>query len=124
MRQVCVQFLIEYFDFSDPHNAPIISASLKIAFFVVFVFNVANDLFKHVFHCHQARGATVFVDNDRQMVAAAAKIVQEQVKTFCFRNEYSGVLLIVTWDYVVPGEARHREGWFLALSIVTGCKEF
>src|SRR5690606_21367929 len=93
VRQFRAECFIENFNFRDAHRPPAVAASLEDGFFcilVVFVLDFANDLFENVLHGHQAGRATVFVDDNRQMVSTAAKIPEQYVQALCFRNEYGG----------------------------------
>src|SRR5690606_31312721 len=74
-----------------PDCPPAVAAGLENGLFgvlVVFVFDVADNLFKNVFHGDKAGRSAMFVDDDGQMVTAAAEVVQQHVQALCFWNEY------------------------------------
>jgi hypothetical protein len=54
---------------------------------VVFVLDVANDLFQHVFDGDQAGDAAVFVDHDRHVIARDAEFTQQDVEALGFGDE-------------------------------------
>jgi hypothetical protein len=57
---------------------------------VVFVFNVADDLFKHILDGHQARNTAVFIYHDGHVVVAGAKLTQQHIQALGFGNEDGG----------------------------------
>src|SRR5690606_29764101 len=76
--QVGIETVVEGFDFRDAHGPPAVGAGLEdgfLGFFVELVFDVADDLLQDVFHGDQPGNAAVFVDDDGQVVAAAAEVV-------------------------------------------------
>src|SRR5512146_220017 len=55
---------------------------------IVFVGDVADDLFQHVFDGDHAADAAVLIHHQRDVVAVAAEIPQQDVEAFRFRYEY------------------------------------
>src|SRR5690606_24914109 len=91
--QVRAEGLVEDVDLGDAHGTPAVLARLKDGLFgilVVFVFDFADDLFENVFHGDEACSTAVFVDDDGQVVAAAAEVAQQHIKAFGFRHEDCG----------------------------------
>ncbi len=78
-------------DIGGGQDAPLVLAFREDGVFlgfVEFVFDVADDLFQHVFHRDQAGDAAVLVDDDGLVVAAGAELVQQHVQALGFRNEH------------------------------------
>src|SRR5690554_5805900 len=83
---------IESADVGNAHCTPAVAACLEDGFFfvfIVFVFDVADDLFQHVFHGDETRCAAVFINHDSQVVATATEVMQQDVKPLGFGNEHS-----------------------------------
>ena len=55
----------------------------KAFFFKIkLVFNIANNLLKHIFNGDDAADAAILVINNRKMIPRAAKFLQQHVKPF------------------------------------------
>ena len=48
---------------------------VAFVFYIMFIIDIANNLFQHVFNGDQAGNAAVLVDNDGHVVAAGAEIL-------------------------------------------------
>src|SRR5699024_299597 len=80
--QCNVKLSVEIFYGGNAHGPPTVVARLEdgLGFvFVELVLDIAHNLFQHVFHGDQAGRATMFVDHDGEMVAAAAEVVQQDI---------------------------------------------
>src|SRR5690606_31297871 len=85
--------LIEDFDLRDTHGPPAVVAGLEDGFLgvlVVFVFDLADDLFQYVFHSHEPGRAAVFVNDNGKVITAAAELAQQDIKPLGFGDEYGG----------------------------------
>src|SRR5690606_652148 len=91
--QFSVEAAVENVYFGNAHGTPAVGAGLENGFlgvFIVFVFDVANNLFEHIFHGYQAGYAAMLVHHDGQVIAAATKFVQQHIQAFGFGNEHGG----------------------------------
>src|SRR5690606_39183830 len=83
--QVGVEAAVENIDFGNAHGPPAVGAGLEdglFGIFVVFVLDVAHNLFEHVFHGYQARYPAMLVHHNGQVIAAAAKVVKQHIQAF------------------------------------------
>src|SRR5579872_2285976 len=67
---------------------------------VELVFDLADDLFEHVLDRDQAGHAAVLVDDDRDMVAVAAEILQQDVQPLRFRDENRGTQSLAHVEFI------------------------
>ena len=61
---------------------------MRIFGIVVFVVDLADDLFEHVLDRDQTGDAAVFVDHDRHVVARLAELAQQHVEALGFGNQH------------------------------------
>src|SRR5690606_31927625 len=57
---------------------------------IVFVLNVADDLFQHVLDGDEAGYAAVLIDDDGHVIVAGAELAQQDIEALGFWNEDSG----------------------------------
>jgi hypothetical protein len=57
---------------------------------IVFVLDVADDLFQHVFDGDQAGHAAVFIDHDGHVVVVGAEVAQQHVQALGFGMKMAG----------------------------------
>ncbi len=55
---------------------------------IVFVLDLADDLFQYVLDGHQTAGRAIFVDDDGHVIAAGAELLQQHVQALALRHEY------------------------------------
>src|SRR5690606_2453319 len=88
-----VEMPVEAANVSYAHGAPAVGAGLENCFlfvFVVFVFNIAHDLLEDIFHGDKPGCSAMFVNDNGQVVTAAAEVVQQYIKPLCFGNKNGG----------------------------------
>ena len=90
---------VEVFHFGQGRNPPAGAVGtgfqgddfVNVLFLVELVFDVADDLFKHVFDGDKAGNAAEFVDDDGHVVMVVAEVAQQHVQPFGFGDENGGM---------------------------------
>ncbi len=73
---------------------------------VVFILNLADDLFQNILERHDAGGAAELVDHDRQVTGAALKIAELAVERLRLGHERRGPDQRVPWQVGIGDDAR------------------
>ena len=106
------EFIVELGDFGDGLDAValvlrrVFDDDDMVAFFVEieFVFDVAHNLFKHVFNRNQPRPPAIFVDDDGQMITVASKILEQHIEPLGFRHKDGRAQQVAHISVFVVGE--------------------
>ena len=84
--------LVEFIDGGDRLDREVVALQILdqvvVVIDVVFVLDLADDLFQHVLDGHQTGHAAVFVDHDGHVILGDAEFAQQRVQPFGFRHHH------------------------------------
>ncbi len=93
VREVAAEVGVEIFDGRAGLGTELVLAAPKDArafVVVVLVVDLADDLLEHVLDGHEPGGTAVLVDDDRHVIAARTKFLQQDIESLALGHEDSG----------------------------------